>query len=112
ISIPVRSIKSTKSLMDSVMHEAMKEPEHPKISYKLTELTVKEAPAAAGAPIKLDAKGELTVAGVTKSIEMPVNLQRQEKGILKFGGTTALKMSDFGIKPPAPALALGAIKTG
>jgi hypothetical protein len=31
---------------------------------------------------------------------------------LKFSGTTALKMTDFGIQPPAPSLALGLIKTG
>jgi hypothetical protein len=31
---------------------------------------------------------------------------------LKFSGTNSLKMTDFGIKPPAPALALGLIKTG
>src|SRR5947207_100691 len=37
-TIPVRQLKSGKSLMDYVMHDAMHEKEHPKIEYHLKEL--------------------------------------------------------------------------
>jgi hypothetical protein len=42
---------------------------------------------------------------------MPVTITR-DGDKLKITGTTALKMTDHAIKPPAPAVGLGLIKTG
>lgn len=108
--IPVRSIKSDKPGMDSVMHEAMKEKDHPRITYSLKEMKLKEK-TAAGAAL-FDATGELTVAGVTKPHAMVVAMSRIDENTLKFAGTNSVKMTDFGIKPPAPSIGLGLIKTG
>jgi polyisoprenoid-binding protein YceI len=104
-SVPVRTIKSGKSRMDQVMHGAMKMKEHPNVEYKLLELTPKDGS-------QYVAKGELTVAGVAKTFEMPVTIERMADKRLKVTGTTPLKMTDFGINPPAPQIALGLIKTG
>jgi hypothetical protein len=54
------------------------------------------------------------VAGVTRTNTMPVTIERVETTKLKVTGVTALKMTDFGIKPPSPDVpGLGAlIKTG
>ena len=111
VAIPVRSLKSGKKPMDTVMYNAMKQADHPKIEYRLGELTPK------GAGEKPDtfvytATGALTVSGVTRTNLMTVNISRIDKNQLKVTGTTNLKMTDFGIKPPAPDLALGLIKTG
>ena len=110
-TIPVRTIKSGKSSMDNIMHAAMKQPVHPQIKYRLTELTLKETPKTADAPWEFDSKGELTVAGVTNAVAFPVTMTRTDKTI-KTIGTTSVKMTSFGIAPPAPAVALGLIKTG
>jgi polyisoprenoid-binding protein YceI len=110
--ILVRSLKSGKSAMDAVMQEAMNAEKHPKIEYKLTELTLKEAPKNPTDPMNFDSKGELTVSGVTKPLTMPVTITRLEGGKLKVTGSAAIKMTDHGIKPPAPAIGLGLIKTG
>ena len=96
VSILVRSLKSGLIPMNNVMYEALKQPEHPKIEYKLLELTPKGA--------QFDAKGALTVAGVTRTNTMPVTMQRVDKTKLKVTGTAALKMTDFGIKPPVLAI--------
>lgn len=111
-TIPVRSIKSGKKGMDDVMHETLKMQAHPRIEYQLTELVLKEAPKSADAPLVFDSKGQLAVAGVTNQIAMPVTMQRLEGGKLKTTGTTTLKMTSFGMKPPAPKIALGLISTG
>lgn len=110
--IPVRQLKSGKSAMDNVMYDAMKQKEHPRIEYRLTEMTLKEAPKAPTDPVVFDATGDLTVSGVTNKISMPVTMQRVEKGKLKFTGVTSIKMTSFGIQPPAPKIALGLITTG
>lgn len=113
VKIPVRSLKcSSGAPMDAVMQQAMDEPKNPQILFTLTELKLKEAPKA-GEPMKFEATGNLTVSGVRRQITMEATIEAQEGGKkLKISGVTPLKMTTFGIQPPAPKAALGVIKTG
>jgi hypothetical protein len=43
---------------------------------------------------------------------MQITIAKGEGNKLKVSGKTKLKMSQFGITPPAPKIALGLIKTG
>jgi len=72
---------------------------------------VKEAAKSAKGPFQFDSVGDLTINGVTNSIQMPVTIERLDTAKLKATGTTKLKMTSYGIKPPAPKIALGAIRT-
>ncbi|HEX7858948.1 MAG TPA: YceI family protein [Verrucomicrobiae bacterium] len=108
VNVPVSQILSGKKLMDDIMHDALKIKNHKNITYALKE--IKPQARKAGEPLKYDTKGDLTVAGVTKPIDMVVTLV-PEGDKLRATGTQQLKMSDFGIKPPAPAVGLGLIKT-
>ena len=114
--IPVRSLHSKGKLdpkrMDEVMHETMKIQTAPRIEYRLTELVLKEAPKTATDPLKFDSKGEISMAGVTNQIAMPVTMERLEGNKLKTKGAVTLKMTSFGMKPPAPKILLGMISTG
>jgi polyisoprenoid-binding protein YceI len=108
VKIPVRALKTSGGKrMDAVMQEHMKFDQHKMIEYRVVELTPKS-----GAPAQFEAKGALTVAGITKTNTMSVAIERVEKTRLKVTGKTALKMTDFGISPPAPDVGLGLIKTG
>jgi polyisoprenoid-binding protein YceI len=111
VTIPVRSLKSGKSAMNNIMWEAMKMKEHPNIEYKLLELTPKSG-GAQGTSAQFDAKGALKVAGVTRTNTMPVTIEKIDATKARVTGTTTVKMTDFGIKPPAPTVGLGFIKTG
>ena len=111
VTIPVRSLKSGKTSMNNIMWEAMKMKDHPNIEYKLIELTPKSA-GGQGSSAQFDAKGTLKVAGVTRTNTMPVTIEKAGENKVKATGTTTVKMTDFGIKPPAPAVGLGFIKTG
>ncbi|MBI3191595.1 MAG: YceI family protein, partial [Pedosphaera parvula] len=106
-----RSLKSGKTLMDTVMPDTMHMEQNPKIDFMLTELVLRDPPKA-GEPLRLNAKGDLTVAGVKKAIAMPVTMEQIAEGKLKVMGSVPLKMTDFGMKPPAPKIAAGMIKTG
>ena len=108
--IMVSSIRSGKKAMDNVMYDTMKKDNNPKISYALQELVFKKAAADEG-QLHFDATGTLTVAGLTVTNTMPVILQPQADDKMLVKGTTMLKMTDFGMKPPAPAVGLGLIKT-
>jgi polyisoprenoid-binding protein YceI len=109
VKIPVRTLKSSGGKrMDAVMQEHMKFEQYKMIEYRVLELAPK-----AGAPGQFDAIGALTIAGVTKTNTMPVTIERVENTRLKVKGTASVKMTDFGIKPPAPEIAgLSIIKTG
>jgi polyisoprenoid-binding protein YceI len=109
VSIPVRSLKSGSKAMDARMQDAMKMKEYPKIDYRLLELSPK---SAGGSTFQFEAKGALTVAGVTRTNTMAVAMERLDKTKIKVTGTTSVKMTDHGISPPAPTVGLGLIKTG
>jgi len=109
VIIPVRQLKSDKTAMDNVMYDALKEKEHRRIGYRLTEITLKEAPKSPDAPFLFDTKGELVVAGVTNQVQMPVTMTRVDKDKLKFSGSTSVKMTSLGIEPPTK---FGAFSTG
>jgi hypothetical protein len=109
-TIMVRSLRSVESdgkyysdAMDNKMWEMMKLPQNPKILYKLSELTLKEAPKAKEDPYVFDSKGELTVAGKTNPISMVIKVYPlgDVKGEPRFkiSGTTPLKMTDYGMTP-------------
>lgn len=110
VTILVRTFKSSSgAAMDSIMQETMNAKNHPRIEFKLTELVFKEFKEDA---MVFDASGDLTVNGQTRPVNMPVQIQRVDASNLKITGTTQTKMTDFGIQPPAPKIALGAIRTG
>src|SRR5436189_1353896 len=93
VTIPVRQLKSDSTKMDSVMYEHIKQKDYPRIEYRLTEMTLKEAPKGPEAPALFDSKGELSVAGVTNKVQMPVSVTRVGKDKLKFSGSTSVKMT-------------------
>ena len=108
VTFPVRTLQSGKKPMNDIMYDTMKVKDHTAIKYVLKEMKAQERKA--GEPLKFDTKGDLTVAGVTKPIDMVVTLEPQGNK-LKATGSKQLKMTDFGMKPPAPAVGLGLIKT-
>ena len=75
------------------MHKALKAETHPEIAFRVTRL----APAAvAGA---FTATGVLRVAGVERSIVLPLTVARTP-AVLTVTGEVAVLMTDFGVVPP------------
>ncbi len=110
VNILVRTFKcSSGSAMDAIMQETMNAKDHPKIEYVLKDFVFKEFKDS---DLVFEATGDVKVHGQTKPVTMPVQITRVDASNLKVTGTTSVKMTDFGIQPPAPKIALGAIKTG
>ncbi|HWH70578.1 MAG TPA: hypothetical protein VNT26_14415, partial [Candidatus Sulfotelmatobacter sp.] len=81
VFVSVRSLKSVEKdgkpysdKMDEIMWEKLGIAQNPKIFYRLSELTLKEAAKSKDAPYVFDAKGEMVVGGVTNTVSMPVNV--------------------------------------
>jgi len=104
--VKVESLESGKGAMNSNTYKALNADKHPKISYRLTDVT-SQSKTSAG--YKLNTKGNLTIAGKTKSITMPVEAIDKAGG-MAFKGEITFKMTDFSIDPPTAVF--GTIKTG
>ena len=110
ISIPVRSIHSDNTSMDNNMYEALKASEFPAIHFSLTgpDSVRLLKPSVADTVIHL--RGNLSIAGKQRPIELPVTVLWSDAGTIVIRGTQKLLMTDFGIDPPT--FMLGVLKTG
>jgi polyisoprenoid-binding protein YceI len=115
VIIPVESVHSKADhlpeVMDHLMQNAMKDEQFKTIIFTLSELNFK-GPHAAGKPFDFETKGDLCIAGVTNKVTFPVTIECLEGGKIKVSGTAPVKMTAYGITPPAPNFGLGMMKCG
>jgi RNA polymerase sigma factor (sigma-70 family) len=122
VFVTVRSLKSKakdgrpySDAMDDLMWQALKSTQYPRISYHLTALSrIRATNADNVVRYECLSQGELTIAGVTNSITMPVVVQPiypQGQGI-RISGNISLKMTSFQIQPPAAKISQGRIHVG
>jgi hypothetical protein len=105
LRVKVTDIKSTKGrMMDNKTYDAFNYEKNPFITFKLTTEKVNEAEST------IDVKGDLTMAGVTKTIDMTISYKLLAGGDLQIVGSQILSMTDFGMEPPTAMM--GTIKVG
>jgi YceI-like protein len=100
VQIPLNGFASEKDGLIKKFLETMKADKHPVIVFKLVDYAVD------GATVR--PKGTLTVAGVTRDIDLELNVS-EAAGVIHVRGTRTLSMKDFGIK--APTMFMGMLKT-
>jgi len=87
--VDVENIKSERGpTMDNKMHAALKKEEHPKVSFKLSEVKNESTLI-----------GTLTIAGQEKTVEVPVKMNASGESI-KLAGEQKITLQDYGIEPP------------
>lgn len=85
-----KNLKSTKGkMMDNKAYNALKSDKNPNISFTATSLNVGKSTVS----------GKLTIAGVTKTVSLPVNVVKNGKSY-NISAKEEMKMSDFGIETP------------
>lgn len=108
VTIPVKTLKCGHGKMDDNMYKALNADQYPDIQYTLTSYTIDKATVTADTFVA-NTIGELTVAGKTIKVEIPLKTERTVGGAARGEGTVNLKMTDFGIKPPVALL--GTLRT-
>lgn len=89
-STPVKSLASTKGkMMDNKAHKALNAEKAPNISFTATSMNIG----------KSNVTGKLTIAGVTKTVTMPVNITKKGNDYV-IDATETVKMSDYGMERP------------
>lgn len=108
VTIPVKGIKSPKgSIMDNKTYDALKQEDYPNITYKLVKVN---SVTQKGGAYEVSTTGNLTIAGVTKSVDITVTAKDLGNNAWQFEGSKPLKMTDFKISPPTALM--GTMKTG
>lgn len=100
------NLSSDNSLMDKKAHEALNAKKAPEISFRQSETVT----IPAGGEKSLRIKGNLKIAGQSKSVTIPVNVTPQSNGSLLVKGTLPITMSDYKMDPPTAMF--GTVKAG
>lgn len=108
IIVPVTSIISPRgATMDKKTYAALKSEENPEIIFVLKDSKVA---SINGEAFVVEATGDLTIAGVTKKVEFPVEGKLLEEGKMSFSGSYKLNMVEYEMEPPSAMF--GQIVTG
>lgn len=105
-TLRVKDLKSDNKGLDKNAYKALKTDEYKNILYELTSSTL----TAETGGYLIKAKGKLTIAGVTKEMEMDVHGVVNANGTITCKGTLAMNMSDYKVEPPS--FMFGAMTTG
>jgi hypothetical protein len=106
-SLVVQDLKSGEIGLDKNAYKALKNGQYKDIDYALTSATV--SPEQDGKYL-LKTHGNLTIAGVTKNVDMDVYCVVNKDETITCTGSDKLEMTDYQVKPPT--FMLGAMKTG
>lgn len=100
VSFVAETLKSGTRGLDSNAYKALKTDKNKEIRFVLKELT--------GQGASMTAKGDLTIAGVTKPLSFPVKMSSVGNK-LTFEGSLETRLTNFSITPPTALL--GTVKT-
>lgn len=100
LTILSRNLDCGMDAMNQDLYRAMKTTEFPIIKYSLINANIAENIDSSGWSV-LATLGNLTIAGITKKVNISVKVMRLKNGDFRLVGEKLLKMSDFDIDPPS-----------
>ncbi|RYY39540.1 MAG: YceI family protein [Chitinophagaceae bacterium] len=106
-NLPVKSLKSNESSMDSRAYNALNANKFPNITFRLVS-AVTGAATGNHAPVR--ANGQLTISGTTRDIVLNATTVTNPDGSVQITGTQTIRFSEYGLK--APSFMLGALRCG
>lgn len=100
LTVDTRTIQSDESRRDNrLRNEGLQTDQYPTATFKVTQAIDVPAGALAGTASDITLVGDLTLHGVTKSVQIPAKAQLAD-GKIQVAGSTTFPLSDFGITPP------------
>ena len=104
IEIDVTTITSNESRREGKIQEALETGEFPTATFELTEPIDLGAGADSGETVEVDAVGDLTIHGVTKSVTFPLQAKLVD-GTVVVVGSLNVTFADYGVEvPTAPVV--------
>ncbi len=111
-SADLTSLQSDDPRRDGQLHQqALETDQFPTATFKLTQpIDLGKAPAS-GETVSATATGDLTLHGVTKSVQVPLQA-RVADGVVTIVGSLPIQFADFGINPPQSMMVLSVEDNG
>ena len=111
LEIPVKSIESPRGVvMDNKTYEALKYEEFPEITFLMKNNEITGVTDQTAGKFKINVSGDLTIAGFTKQVTLPLDGQKTDDGSFSFSGEYTFNMTEYNVKPPTAMF--GQIVTG
>jgi len=105
------AIESNERRRENAIQEALNTPQHPEATFVLSEpIDFGEVPVE-GVPLVANAAGELTINGITKPVEIPLEAQIEGESILVVG-STPVSFADFEVVTPSAPMVLSVADEG
>ena len=104
--LPTAQLDCANDTMNGHLRDALKAQEHPAIAFTMSSYTA--GPVQADGRRVLRIKGNLSLAGSTRPVELTAFAAATPDGGLRVQGRHSLRMTEWGVKPPS--LMLGTMK--
>ena len=109
--IDLSTITTDDSRRDNRVRDALEVEQFPTATFSLTEPIDLGAEADEGGPVSVTAPGELTVKGVTNSVEFPLEAQLIDDTIVVVG-SLVIEFGDYGVEVPSAPIVVSAEERG
>ncbi len=105
------AITTNESRRDSRVQSALETGEFPVATFTLSEPVDLGVAAEGGDSVSVTAPGELTIHGITKSIQIPLEAQLVD-GTIVVVGSTSIVFADFDVEVPSAPVVVSAADNG
>lgn len=107
IEADMSAITTNDSRRDNRVQSALNTSTNPTATFVLTEPITLDDSALAGEPVSIDAAGELTINGVTRSVTFPLQAQLVE-GTIVVVGSLDVTFADYDVEVPSAPIVVSA----
>ncbi len=111
IEVDMASITTNDPRRDNKVQEALETGQFPTATFSLTEPIDLGDDPASGQEISATATGDLTIHGVTRSVQIPLQAQLVD-GAIVLVGSTEVTFSDFDVAVPSAPIVVSVEDTG
>ena len=107
IEADMTTITTNESRRDDRVQQALETGQFPSASFRLASPVDLGAAATQGGPVSVAAPGDLTIHGVTKRVDMPLQAQLVNDTVVVVG-SLEINFADFGVEVPTAPVVLSA----
>lgn len=111
LEVDMTTITTNESRRDDKVQQALETGEFPTATFSLTEPIDLGEDAASGEPVRVTATGDLTIHGVTRQVEIPLEAQLEGDTIVVVG-SVEIAFSDYGVEVPSAPIVLSVADVG
>lgn len=111
VEVDMTTISTNESRRDGRVQSALGTEQFPTATFSLTEPIELGEDAASGEPVSVTATGDLTIHGVTRRVQIPMEA-RLVQGTIVIVGSTEITFADFDVEVPSAPVVVSVSDVG